>query len=210
MKCSEFTGAFPRGARRKGVVLVVLTCLASACAVAPPQPAQLAEASFNGEAAVAAVRAAAGGAARELDVQPIRDPQVEDLRQQAAQLERARKYVEAAAALDQALQINAADPALLQERAEAALLQHRLDDAERYAQKAFDSGSQVGPLCRRHWATIAQVRQAKLDGVGAAMKLAQRQEHYDALVPQRSQLTEAKKQAQAKIDACTVAAPARY
>ncbi|MGN7918803.1 hypothetical protein [Lysobacter antibioticus] len=210
MKCSDFTGAFPRGARRKGVVLVVLTCLASACAVAPPQPAQLAEANFNGEAAVVAVRAAAGGAARELDVQPIRDPQVEDLRQQAAQLERARKYVEAAAALDQALQINAADPALLQERAEAALLQHRLDDAEGYAQKAFDSGSQVGPLCRRHWATIAQVRQAKLDGVGAAMKLAQRQEHYDALVPQRSQLTEAKKQAQAKIDACTVAAPARY
>jgi tetratricopeptide (TPR) repeat protein len=210
MKCSDFTGAFPRGARRKGVVLVVLTCLASACAVAPPQPTVLAEANFNGEAAVAAVRAAAGGAARELDVQPIRDPQVEDLRQQAAQLERARKYAEAAAALDQALQINAADPALLQERAEAALLQHRLDDAERYAQKAFDSGSQVGPLCRRHWATIAQVRQAKLDGVGAAMKLAQKQEHYDALVPQRSQLTEAKKQAQAKIDVCTVAAPARY
>lgn len=210
MKCSDFTGAFPRGARRKGVVLVVLTCLASACAVAPPQPTVLAEANFNGEAAVAAVRAAAGGEARELDVQPIRDPQVEDLRQQATQLERARKYVEAAAALDQALQINAADPALLQERAEAALLLHRLDDAERYAQKAFDSGSQVGPLCRRHWAAIVQVRQAKLDGVGAAMKLAQKQEHYDALVPQRSQLTEAKKQAQAKIDACTVAAPARY
>lgn len=210
MHCSESTGAFPRGARRKGLVLVALACLASACAVAPPQPTQLAEANFNGEAAVAAVRAAAGGAARELDVQPIRDPQVEDLRQQAAQLERARKYAEAAAALDQALQINAADPALLQERAEAALLQHRLDDAERYAQKAFDSGSQIGPLCRRHWATIAQVRQAKLDGVGAAMKLAQKQEHYDALVPQRSQLTEAKKQAQAKIDVCTVAAPARY
>lgn len=87
---------------------------------------------------------AAGAAARELDVQPLRDTQVEDLRQKADALVKARKYADAAAALDQALQINADDPALLQERAEAALLLHRLDDAERYAQKAFDGGSQVG------------------------------------------------------------------
>lgn len=201
----RFLRAVPRGA-----VLVALSALAAACSVAPPQPGALAEASFNGEAAVAAVRAAGGAAARELDVQPIRDAQVEDLRQQAAQLERARKYPEAAAALDQALQLNPSDPALLQERAEAALLLHRLDDAERYAQQAFDGGSQVGPLCRRHWATIARARQGKLDGVNAAMKLAQRQEHYDALLPQRTQLTQAGRQAQARIDACTVAAPPRY
>ncbi|WP_363798633.1 hypothetical protein ABU614_01760 [Lysobacter firmicutimachus] len=201
----SFSGAVPRGA-----ALLALSVLAAACSVAPPQPSALAEANFNGEAAIAAVRSAGGAAARELDVQPIRDPQVEDLRQQAAQLERTRKYPEAAAALDQALQLNPSDPALLQERAETALLLHRLDDAERYAQQAFDGGSQVGPLCRRHWATIAQARQGKLDGVNAAMKLAQRQEHYDALLPQRSQLTEARKLAQARIDTCTVAAPPRY
>ncbi|QCW27494.1 hypothetical protein FE772_19485 [Lysobacter enzymogenes] len=169
----------------------------------------LAEANFNGEAAVAQVRAG-GAAARELDVQPLRDSQVEDLRQKAEVLEKSRKYPEAAAALDQALQINADDPALLQERAEAALLLHRLDDAERFAQKAYDGGSQVGPLCRRHWAAIAQARQGRLDGVNAAMKLAKRQDHYDALVPQRDGLIRSRKQAQDKIDACTVAAPARY
>ncbi|MFD0322048.1 hypothetical protein [Lysobacter gummosus] len=42
------------------------------------------------------------------------------------------------------------------------------------------------------------------------MKLAQRQDHYDALVPQRTALTEARKQAQAKIGVCTVAAQPRY
>ncbi|QQP98394.1 hypothetical protein [Lysobacter enzymogenes] len=198
----------PRAAYR-GAALATLAALAAACSVAPPQPAALAEANFNGEAAVAQVRAA-GAAARELDVQPLRDTQVEDLRQKADALVKARKYADAAAALDQALQINADDPALLQERAEAALLLHRLDDAERYAQKAFDGGSQVGPLCRRHWAAIAQARQGKLDGVNAAMKLAQRQDHYDALVPQRDGLIKSRKQAQDKIAVCTVAAPARY
>jgi tetratricopeptide (TPR) repeat protein len=205
MKRSFLAGAVPRGA-----VLAALTVLAVACTVAPPQPAALAEANFNGEAAVAAVRAAGGAAGRELDVQPIRDTQVEDLRQRAVTLEKTRKYAEAAAALDQALQINANDPALLQERAEAALLLHRLDDAERFAQQAYGGGSQLGPLCRRHWATIAQAKQGQLDGVNAAMKLAQRQDHYDALIPQRTQLTEARKQAQAKIGVCTVAAQPRY
>lgn len=202
----------PRAARR-GAALAALAALAAACSVAPPQPSALAEANFNGEAAVAQVRAAAAGAgtaARELDVQPLRDPQVEDLRQKAEALEKSRKYAEAAAALDQALQINADDPALLQERAEAALLLHRLDEAESLAQRAFDGGSQVGPLCRRHWATIAQARQGKLDGVNAAMKLAKRQDHYDALVPQRDGLIKSRKLAQDKIAVCTVAAPARY
>lgn len=199
-------------AAARGAALAALAALAAACSVAPPQPSALAAANFNGEAAVAQVRAAAAGAAaaRELDVQPLRDPQVEDLRQKAEALEKSRKYAEAAAALDQALQINADDPALLQERAEAALLLHRLEDAERYAQRAYDGGSQVGPLCRRHWAAIAQSRQGQLDGVNAAMKLAKRQDHYDALVPQRDGLMKSRRQAQDKIAACTVAAPARY
>lgn len=204
MKRSFFADAVPRCAA------VALTAALAACTVAPPQPTALAEASFNGEAAVAKVVAAGGVESRELDVQPIRDPQVEDLRQQAVQLEKARKYPEAAAALDHALQINPADPALLQERAEAALLLHRLDDAERYARQAFDSSSKVGPLCRRNWTTIAEVRAAKLAGVNAAMKLAERQDHYDALVPQRTELTASSRQAQSEIATCTVAAPARY
>lgn len=148
----------------------------SACTTTPPTPPAPA---FD-----------AGAASTELDVQPIRDPQVEDLRENAVRLERAGRYAEAAAALDQALQINPDDPALLQERAEAALLNKQFDAAERYAQQALERGSKVGPLCRRHWETIAQVRQARphpLDVPGAGVADARRER-----------------------DACTVSAPPRY
>lgn len=159
----------------------------AACTTTPPTPPAPA---FDAGAAVNAIRAAGGAASSELDVQPIRDPQVEDLRENAVRLERAGQYADAAAVLDQALQINPEDPALLQERAEAALLTKQLDAAEGYARQALERGSKVGPLCRRHWETIAQVRQARpipVDPPGAGVADARRER-----------------------DACTVSAPARY
>ena len=159
------------------------------------QPAEMpAMPSFDAMAAVAAIRASGGAAANELDIQPLRDPQVEDLREQASVLEAKRMYRAAADALDKALAINPEDPALLQERAEIALLLHQLSDAESFAQRAFDSGSKVGPLCRRHWETIAQVRA----GIAAAPAQA------GAAV--RASAAEARRQR----DACTVAAPDRF
>lgn len=141
--------------------------LLSACATpAPVAPAQT-PARADPVAMVAAVRAAAGSGDGELAVQPLRDPMVEDLRQQAAALERAGKPAEAAAALDQALAITPDDPAVLQERAEAALLLRDLDGAETRARRAFELGARVGPLCRRHWATVRAVRYASSDGAGA-------------------------------------------
>jgi tetratricopeptide (TPR) repeat protein len=159
----------------------------SACTTTPPAPPAPA---FDAGAAVTAIRAAGGAASSELDVQPIRDPQVEDLREDAVRFERAGQYAEAAAALDHALQINPDDPALLQERAEAALLTKQPEAAERYAQQALERGSKVGPLCRRHWETIAQVRQARalpVEVPGAGVADARRER-----------------------DACTVSAPPRY
>ncbi len=156
-------------------------------------PLPLAEPMFDAPAAVRAVRAAGGAASTELDVQPLRDPQVEDLRKDAERLERAGQYPQAAAALDQALQITPDDPALLQERAEAALLTDQLDDAERYARKGLDVGSKVGPLCRRHWETIAQVREAKARALPVD-------------VPGNPSAADARRER----DACTVAAPPRY
>ncbi|MFD0739999.1 hypothetical protein ACFQZQ_12005 [Lysobacter koreensis] len=153
----------------------------------PPLP------TFDAVAAVAAIRAAGGADATELDVQPLRDPQVEDLRQQAAALEAKRAYRAAATALDRALAINPDDPALLQERAEAALLLHALDDAQRHAERAFATGSKVGPLCRRHWETIAQVRDARPPQVA---------------VSTTAPATAA--DARQQRDACTVAAPNRF
>ena len=58
------------------------------------------------------------------------------------------------------LLIVADDPAVLQERAEVALLQSDYARAETLSQRALDLGSKVGPLCRRHWATVEQARLA--------------------------------------------------
>ena len=110
---------------------------------------------------LAAVEAAGGRDDREVSVQPLRDPQVEDLREHAAVSIRARDYAAAAQALNEALMIVADEPGLLQERAEVALLQGELERAETLARRAFDLGSKVGPLCRRHWATIEQARLAR-------------------------------------------------
>jgi tetratricopeptide (TPR) repeat protein len=159
----------------------------AACSTAPPEPPAP---TIDGAAAVTAIRAAGGAASTELDVQPIRDPQVDDLREDAAGFERAGQYPQAVAALDQALQLNPDDPALLQERAEAALLVKDLAGAERYAKLGIERGSKVGPLCRRHWETIAQVRQARPAPVEAP--------------------GESAADARRERDACTVAAPARY
>lgn len=108
-----------------------------------------------------AIAAAKGADDRELAVQPLRDPEVQDLREDATAAIAARDYAAAADALNQALLIAADDPAVLQERAEVALLQAENERAETLAKKAFELGSKVGPLCRRHWATIEQARLAR-------------------------------------------------
>lgn len=171
---------------RRTALTVLMLGLVVGCSTTPPAP----QPDFDAVAAVAAIRAAGGAANTELDVQPLRDPQVDDLREEAERLERTGQYPQAAAALDHALQLNPDDPALLQERAEVALLMKQLDEAERFAQQALDRGSKVGPLCRRHMETIAQVRQARpipVDVPGAGVAEARRDR-----------------------DACTVSAPARY
>ena len=109
----------------------------------------------------AAIAAATGSDDRELAVQPLRDPEVQDLREAAGDAVRARDYAAAAESLNQALLIVADDPAVLQERAEVALLQGEDQRAETLATRAFELGSKVGPLCRRHWAVVEQARLAR-------------------------------------------------
>ena len=108
------------------------------------------------ELMVGEIRAVGVAAPGDLDVQPLRDPMVEDLRVQAARAERAKRYADAATALDKAMSLAPEDPALLQERAEVAVFQKNLPEAERLARRAFALGGKVGPLCRRHWMTIRQ------------------------------------------------------
>lgn len=179
-------------ARRRGmgpsrcVAQALGVVLLSACAATGPRPQQdAALTTATPEQMVASVRAAAGDGEGELAVQPLRDPTVEDLREQARRLEAARDHAGAAAALDRALALVPDDPTLLQERAEVALLARDYERAATLAEQAFGIGSQVGPLCRRHWATVQQVRLVQGDAAGAAA-------------------------AGARLEACTLKPPPRY
>lgn len=146
--------------------LVFSAAALAACASAPLiQSSSLTSA--TPEQMVAQVRAAAGDDNSELAVQPLRDPMAEDLREDAAKFEREKRYADAAAALDKALEITPDDPATLQERAEIALLSGAPGQAETFARRAFEKGAKVGPLCRRHWAAIEQARLVAGDAAGA-------------------------------------------
>ncbi|HLS83763.1 MAG TPA: hypothetical protein VK016_03775 [Arenimonas sp.] len=123
---------------------------------------------------VAQVRAA-GKTGTELEVAPLRDPQVEDLLQQAREHEQAGRVREADQALRRALEISPEAPDLLQWRAELALLGRHWDRAEQLAYRAWELGPRVGGLCRRHWNAIAQARLARgqEDAAGRARQQAE-------------------------------------
>lgn len=155
-----------------------------ACGSGSP-PASKGRASARPDVAsqVAAVRAA-GVNGNELQVQPLRDPQVEDLRLAAEAHEARREFKQANAALDRALALSPGDPDLLQWKAELALLGKAWVAAEQLANESFEKGPRLGGLCRRNWATIAFARQGRGDAAGAAV-------------------------ARGQVDSCTVAPPVR-
>lgn len=148
-------------------------CLALAACVTPPPVVKAPVDSTTPAQRLAAVDAAAGNDDKELAVQPLRDSEVEDLRQAALARRQANDLAGAAAALDQALAIMASDPSVLQDRAEIALLQGEWAAAETFARKSVELGSKTGPLCRRHWATIEQSRLARGEKENAASAHAQ-------------------------------------
>ena len=115
---------------------------------------------------IAEVRAAGADAGDGLDVTPLRDPAVTDLRDAATRHEAARAYAEADAALVQALGLTSGDPELTQWRAELALAQGRYDDAVQLANASWENGPRLGGLCRRNWSAIRIARE--LSGYPAA------------------------------------------
>ena len=144
----------------------------SACISAPPGPPPLVDTTTPAQR-LAAVEAIAGVDDTELSVQPLRDPQVDDLRETAIARRQAGDLAAAAEALNQALLLVENDPGILQERAEVALLQADWVRAETLARRAVDLGSRTGPLCRRHWATIEQARLARAEKENAVSAHAQ-------------------------------------
>jgi hypothetical protein len=183
----------------------LLALLVSGCASAPPASSAPA---FDGAAALAAVRAAGQAETGELEVQPLRDPQVEDLREQSAQLQASKDFRGAADALDRALALQPADgrdPAVLQDRAELALQLGDAAAAEGFARQAIALGSATGPLCRRHWETVLQAALARANDrvIRRGEGEAQARARVDAAAAQV-------RQARGQREACTVSAPARY
>ena len=166
---------------------LVAATLAGGCSLAPPAPVAppLFVDTVPPAERVAAVNRIADARDNELAVQPLRDPEVEDLRELARQAVARADLTAAAHALDQALALSDRDPGVHQERAELALLSGQAALAEKHARMALGLGSRTGPLCRRHWATVWQAWLARGDALNAAS-------------------------AQAQIDSCTVPPIERY
>lgn len=154
------------------VAASAVSLLLGACTSAPPGPPPLADTTTPAQR-LAAVEAVAGVDDTELSVQPLRDPQVDDLREAASVRRQAGDLAAAAEALNQALLMVDNDPGILQERAEVALLQADWVRAETLARRAVELGSRTGPLCRRHWATIEQARLARAEKENAVSAHAQ-------------------------------------
>jgi tetratricopeptide (TPR) repeat protein len=154
---------------------------------------------------VATIRAAGEAAEDELAVQPLRANEVEHLRERAAAFESAGEHAKAAAALDEALATHATDPTVLQERAEAAILLRDFDGAAAFAKRAIELGADVGPLCRRHWATLEHVARARLASMADDSR-AEAGAQQAVAAQARIDLEHARQQG----EACTVAPPPRY
>lgn len=110
----------------------------------------------------------AGEVGDELDVQPLRDPRVEDLRAAAAQAEARGDYLGASRLLAQAAQLTPDDPDLLQWQAELALVERDWAVAERLVTQSWNHGPKLGGLCRRNWTTRALGADARGDAAAAA------------------------------------------
>ena len=111
---------------------------------------------------------AAGQLGVELDVQPLRDPQVQDLRTAATAAEGRGDFAAARVSIDKALLLAPVDPDLLQWRAELSLVHRDFPEAERLAQRSFDIGPKSGGLCRRNWTTIRLAAESRGDEARAA------------------------------------------
>ena len=115
---------------------------------------------------VAEIRAEAAKLPSHIEVIPLQEAAVEDLRQKARAAESAQQFDQADATLDAALAITPEDPALWQWRAEIALAERRFEDAVAHAQKSEAIGPKLGDLCVRNWLTVAAARHEAEDLAG--------------------------------------------
>jgi hypothetical protein len=169
----------------RALVAAACAALLAACSstgTSTPRPGAVRMAS--GSALLQQVRSA-GQLGNELDVQPLRDPQVEDLRAAATAAEIRADWPGAQRALARALEFSPNDPELLQWQAEIALVGHDFVRAQQLATQSWERGPKLGGLCRRNWTTIRFAAESRRDAAAAA-------------------------QAQQRAAACAVAPPNRF
>ena len=146
--------------------LLATACVLAACTTTAPRNAPATAPMAAGPALLQEVRAA-GRLGHELDVQGLRDPQVEDLRAIATAAEARGDYRGAQDALAKALAISPKDPDLLQWQAEMSLVAHDWANAQQLATQSWDVGPKLGGLCRRNWTTLRFAAQARKDAIAA-------------------------------------------
>ena len=161
------------------VAFALSLCLLAAC------PAETAGTRMGAGPTLLQQVRTAGQLGNELDVQPLRDPQVADLRGAATAAEARGDYDGAQSALAKALELSPQDPELLQWQAEMALVGHDWTRAHALATQSWERGPKLGGLCRRNWTTIRIVAEARSDAASAG-------------------------QAQQRAAACAVAPPNRF
>jgi hypothetical protein len=152
------------------VFALTLSCMLAGCSAGGASPAKDAAARAHmgeGPVLLQQVRVA-GEMGRELDVQPLRDPQVEDLRAAATAAEARGDYAGAQRALASALEISPKDPDLLQWQAEMSLVAHDWSHAQAYAEQSWMLGPKLGGLCRRNWTTLQLAAEARGDAAAAS------------------------------------------
>lgn len=155
-----------RSIMRCGALSLLLAL--AACSPPPDEPPAVTKAPVPKRDLVAEVRAQGVDAPDALEVQPLRDPEVEDLIAATTRHENAKAWSEADAAIAKALTIVPNDPALLQHRAEIALARAEYDLAEKLANDSYERGPKLGGLCRRNWATIRVAREMRNQPEAAA------------------------------------------
>ena len=148
-------------ARAHHALALAATLVLAACSSPPAPQKQAARPDVAPRDLVAEVRAAGANGDDSLEVQPLRDPVVEDLRANATKAEAAGKHEDADGYLKQALIFSPDDPELLQWRAELLLAQDFFDEAAILANRSFEQGPKLGALCRRNWTTIKLAREMR-------------------------------------------------
>ena len=138
------------------LILLVLALVACSRPETTPVPAH----DLSPEQMLDKIRAQSEGG-NEVVFNALADEVILDLQANAGVAEAAGNYAQAKKLLDDALQVNPADPQVLQSRAELAIRDQAWVQAEQYAQRSFDSGAKLGSLCRRNWLTMHYARMAQ-------------------------------------------------